>query len=102
MRNSIYIPLMTQLTLINKEILHFFLTQQKLFKNLEAICNYILLRDNEFAFNLGSGLAEALENDNLKQLRLVETVVPDAYEITIKVKSLLPESKNKVRTFIYY
>lgn len=38
--------------------------------------------------------AEAIENDNLKQLRLVETVVPDAYEITIKVKSLLPESKN--------
>ena len=38
--------------------------------------------------------AEALENDTLKQLRLVETIIPDAYEITIKVKSLLPESKN--------
>merc|ERR1719361_1322115 len=51
-KNSIHIPLMTQLTLVNKEILHFFLVDQNLLKNLEAISHYILLKDNEFAFNL--------------------------------------------------
>lgn len=64
-RNSIHIPLMAQLTLINKEILHFFLADQNLFRNLEAICNYILLKDNEFAFNLGYGLSDAMEDDTL-------------------------------------
>ena len=64
-KNSIHIPLMTQLTLVNKEILHFFLVDQNLFKNLEAICNYLLLKDNEFAFNLGYGLSDAMEEDTL-------------------------------------
>ena len=62
-RNSIQIPLMTQLTLINKEILHYFLINENLYKNLEAISNYLLLKDNEFAFNLGYGLSDAMEAD---------------------------------------
>ena len=62
-KNSIHIPLMAQLSLINKEILHFFMVDQSLFKNFEAICNYILLKDNEFAFNLGCGISDATEED---------------------------------------
>ena len=64
-KNSIHIPLMTQITVVNKEILHFFLTNQNLSGNLHAMCNYLLLRDNEFAFNLGGGLVEAMAEDNL-------------------------------------
>ena len=62
-RNSIQIPLMTQLSLINKEILHYILINENLHKNLEAISNYLLLKDNEFAFNLGYGLSDAMEED---------------------------------------
>ena len=62
-RNSIQIPLMTQLTLINSEILHYFLINENLYKNLEAISNYLLLKDNEFAFNLGVGLSDAIDED---------------------------------------
>ena len=62
-RNSIQVPLMTQLTLINKEILHYILITENLYKNLEAISNYLLLKDNEFAFNLGYGLSDAMEED---------------------------------------
>merc|ERR1719479_628600 len=58
---------MAQLTLVNEEILHFFLVDQNLSKHFGAICNYLLLRDNEFAFNLGFGLSEAMEDTSTIQ-----------------------------------
>lgn len=65
LKHSIEIPLRSQFQLVSAELLSFFFDNESnsLWRNLEAVRNYLLLNDSEFAHNLCLGLIDHNTNN---------------------------------------
>ncbi len=49
---------------------------------------------NTVADGLWKRIVASEKLDKLNKIKTVEAIIPDAFEITISIKSLLPETKN--------